>query len=50
MGKVVFEPLILTDSTDIFTIKIDDGNETEFNGKLLSDMKAVKRGGKGNKK
>ncbi len=30
MGKVVFEPLILTDSTDIFTIKIDDGNETEF--------------------
>lgn len=30
MGKVVFEPLILTDSTDIFTIKIDDANETEF--------------------
>ena len=29
MGKVVFEPLILTDSTDIFTIKIDDANETE---------------------
>ena len=29
---------------------ISAGNDTEFNGISLSDMKAVKRGGKGNKK
>jgi len=30
MRKVVFEPLILTDSTDVFTIKVGDATETEF--------------------
>lgn len=30
MSKVEFEPLILTDTTDIFTIRIDDEKETEF--------------------
>ena len=35
---------------DYVVTAVSGGNETEFNGKLLSDMKAVKRGGKGNKK
>ena len=30
MSKVEFEPLILTDTTDIFTIRIDDEKETEY--------------------
>ena len=29
---------------------VSGGNDTEFSGMMLSDMKAVKRGGKGNKK
>ena len=35
---------------DSVTAAVSGGNETEFGGMLLSDMKAVKRGGKGNKK
>ena len=30
MSKVEFEPLILTDTTDIFTIRIDDEKDTEY--------------------
>ncbi|MBO5609567.1 MAG: topoisomerase II [Eubacterium sp.] len=35
---------------DYVVSAVSGGNDIEFNGKPLSDMKAVKRGGKGNKK
>ena len=30
MSKVDFIPLLLTDESDIYTIRIDDSQETEF--------------------